>query len=82
MTENNMLDYEVIKAAVAGEKWALERAVEHFKDYIDEQATVEKEQPDGTIKKEIDEDLRQRLVLKLLEAIPQFPLNEPEGEES
>jgi len=82
VTENNMLDYEVIKAAVAGEKWALERAVEHFKDYIDEQATVEKEQPDGTIKKEIDEDLRQRLVLKLLEAIPQFPLNEPEGEES
>lgn len=81
MAENGMLDYEVIKAAVAGEKWAMEKAVEHFKDYIDEQATVEKEQPDGTIRKEIDEDLRQHLVLKLLEAIPQFPLQEPESEE-
>ena len=82
MADNGLLDHEVIEAAVAGEKWALEKAVEHFKDYIDEKATVEKEQPDGTIKKEIDEDLRQSLVLKLLEAIPQFPLYEPESEES
>lgn len=81
MADERMLDYEVIKAAVAGEKWAIEKAVEHFKDYIDEQATVEKKLLDGTIQKEIDEDLRQRLVLKLLEAIPQFPLQEPEGEE-
>ena len=78
MADNRMLDYDVIKAAVAGEKWALDKAAEHFKDYIDEQATVEKKQPDGTIRKEIDEDLRQHLVLKLLEAIPQFPLQEPD----
>ena len=82
MADNRMLDYDVIKAAVAGEKWALDKAAEHFKDYIDEQATVEKKQPDGTIRKEIDEDLRQHLVLKLLEAIPQFPHQEPEGEET
>ena len=78
MANNEMLDYEVIKAAIAGEKWALDKAVEHFKDYIDEQATVEKKQPDGTIRKEIDEDLRQHLVRKLLEAIPQFSLQEPD----
>ena len=28
----------------------------------------------GTIKEEIDEDLRQTLIMKLLEAIPQFPM--------
>lgn len=33
---------------------------------------VEKKQPDGSMKKEIDADMRQTLVLKLIEAIPQF----------
>ena len=35
---------------------------------------VKKRQPDGTVKEEIDEDLRQTLIMKLLEAIPQFPI--------
>lgn len=76
MGEQNIPEYETIRAAVAGEKWAVEKIVEHFKDEIDRQATVRKRQPDGSIKPEIDEDLRQRLVMKLIEAIPQFPLDE------
>lgn len=78
MADNGLLDHDVIVAAVAGEKWAQEKVVDHFKDYIDEQVTVEKQQPDGTIRKEIDEDLRQHLIVALLEAIPNFPLNESE----
>ena len=35
---------------------------------------IKKRQPDGMTKEEIDEDLRQTLILKLLEAIPQFPM--------
>ena len=37
-------------------------------------AMVKKRQPDGSVKEEIDDDLRQTLILKLLEAIPQFPI--------
>ena len=66
--EQEMPDYETICAAVVGEKWALE------KDEINRLAMVKKCQPDGTIKEEIDEDLRQTLIMKLLEAIPQFPM--------
>ena len=70
-----MSDFETIRAAVAGEKWAVEKVLECYADEIDQFATIEKEQPDGSVKKEIDEDLRQALALKLIEAIPSFPLD-------
>lgn len=75
MEQSNMPDYETIHAAVAGEKWAVEKVLECYADEIDQLATIEKEQPDGSVKKEIDEDLRQALALKLIEAIPSFPLD-------
>ena len=67
--EQEMPDYETICAAVVGEKWALEKVLDCYGDEM-----VKKGQPDGTIKEEIDEDLRQTLIMKLLEAIPQFPM--------
>ncbi len=42
-----------------------------YKDEIDRQATVKKRQPDGTFKLEIDEDMRQYITMKLIEALPQ-----------
>lgn len=74
MADQTIPDYETIRAAVAGETWAVEKVLMCYKDEIDRQATVKKRQPDGTIKEEIDEDLRQTLIMKLLEAIPQFPM--------
>jgi len=44
-----------------------------YDDEINRLATVKKRQPDGSIKAVVDEDMRQRLILKLLEAIPQVP---------
>ena len=70
-------DFETIRAAVAGEAWALEKVLACYDDEINRLATVEKCQPDGSIKAVVDEDMRQRLIVKLLEAIPQFPI---EGE--
>ena len=64
-----MPDYETICAAVVGEKWALEKVLDCYGDEINRLAMVKKCQPDGTIKEEIDEDLRQTLIMKLLEAI-------------
>lgn len=71
MTQQSMPEYETIRAAVAGEKWAVEKVLECYADEIDQLATIEKKRPDGSMKKEIDEDMRQALVLKLIEAIPQ-----------
>ena len=72
--EQEMPDFETIRAAVAGEKWALEKVLDCYSDEINRLAMVKKRQPDGSVKEEIDEDLRQTLIMKLLEAIPQFPM--------
>ena len=50
------------------------KVLDCYGDEINHLAMVKKRQPDGTTKEEIDEDLRQTLILKLLEAIPQFPI--------
>lgn len=72
------LEIEVIQAAVNGEKWALEKVLDFYGPLIEEQAMVDVRQPDGSIKKELDEDLKQKLIIALLEAIPKFemPTNE------
>lgn len=77
MGTQNTPDFETIRAAVAGEAWALEKVLACYGDEINRLATVKKRQPDGSIKAVVDEDIRQRLILRLLEAIPQFPI---EGE--
>lgn len=70
------LDLHTIEVAVAGETWALEKVLEYYEDYIEELATVEIEQPDGSVKKVVDEDMKQQIGLKLLEEIPNFPMEE------
>lgn len=61
MAEQEMLlDTATIKAAVAGEKWAKEKVIEHYTAMIDKLA--------------VDEDMRQHLILKLLEGLPDFPI--------
>lgn len=80
MEKQEMPEYETIRAAVAGEKWAVEKVLACYSGEIDKLATVMRKQPDGSMKEEIDEDMRQALVLKLIEAIPQFPLDETESE--
>lgn len=80
MAEQATPDMATIRAAVCGKKWAVEKVLACYSGEIDRLATVEQKQPDGSIKKIIDGDLRQALVLKLLETIPQFPLDELESE--
>ena len=80
MEKQTMPDYETIRAAVAGEKWAVEKVVACYQEEIDRQATVKKRQPDGTVKEVIDEDMRQYITMKLIEALPKFPLKELENQ--
>lgn len=81
MADQTIPDYETISAAVTGETWAVEKVLMCYKDEIDRHATVKKRQLDGTFKLEIDEDMRQYITMKLIEALPQFPLKEMEREE-
>ncbi len=60
--QEKLLDYETIKAAVAGEKWAKQKVIEHYTPMIDELA--------------VDEDMKQHLILKLLEELPSFPMGQ------
>lgn len=76
--EQEMPDYETIRAAVAGEKWALEKVLACYGDEINRLAMVKKRQPDGTVKEVIDEDMRQHITTKLIQALPTFPLAELE----
>lgn len=76
--QQNTLTYEIIKAAVAGEKWATEQILRYYDSYIEELATVKEKQPDGSVKTYVDEDLKQSIILKLLEEIPNFPMEEAE----
>ena len=61
MENQKMPEYETIRAAVAGEKWAVEKVVECYKDEIDRLSTVAVRQPDGSTKQEINEDMRQSI---------------------
>ena len=74
MAKENRPEHATILAATRGEKWAVEQVLECYSEKIDKLATVKQRQPDGSIKEVIDEDMRQALALKLVEAIPQFPL--------
>lgn len=76
--QQNLLDYETIKGAVAGEKWATEQILKYYDDYMTELAIVKERQPDGSVKTYVDEDLKQAIALNLLEEIPNFPLEEAE----
>ena len=72
--QQNPLTYEIIKAAVAGEKWATEKVLVYYDSYIEELATVKEKQPDGSVKTYVNEDMKQSIILKLLEEIPNFPM--------
>ena len=76
--QQDTLAYEIIKAVIAGEKWATEKIMAYYDDYMTELATVKEKQPDGSVKSYVDEDLKQEIALKLLEEIPNFPMEETE----
>ena len=69
-----LIDIDTIRAAVAGEAWAVEEVIEHYADEIERLCTVTKKLPNGRIKKVVDEDVRQTLILGLIEALPNFEM--------
>lgn len=72
--EEKQLSVETIQGAVAGEPDAVQKVIDHYSDYIDGLCTVEEPQKDGSTKKIIDEDMRQEIILKLIESLPEFEI--------
>lgn len=70
----NQLSVETIQGAVAGDQDAVQKVIEHYSDYLDDLCTIEETQEDGSTKKIIDEDMRQTVILKLIESLPEFDL--------
>lgn len=62
------LTYDIIKAACDGDVESRNKIIEYYSDYIEELS-------------EGDEDIRQALILKLLEEIPKFDYENPENNE-
>ena len=58
MGMQNTPDIETIRAAVAGEAWALEKVLACYDDEINRLATVKERQSDGSMKVVVDEDMR------------------------
>jgi len=65
-------DVQAIHAAVAGEAWAVKKVIKSYSGGIDRLCSKMEKQPDGSVKKIIDEDMRQSLITKLIKALPQF----------
>ncbi len=78
--EKELIDYPTIKAAVAGEAWAIEKVVAHYAGYIEETCTVEVKGSDGSVRKYVDEDMKQTVTQHLIAEIPKFPLAGQEDE--
>lgn len=72
--EEKQLSVETIQGAVAGKPDAVQKVIDHYSAYIDDLCTIEEQQRDGTMKKVLDEDMRQHVILKLIEALPEFDL--------
>ena len=59
-SQETLLDYTPrLRRPCAGEKWATEKVIKHYAPFIDELA--------------VDEDMKQHLIVKLLEKLPDFP---------
>jgi len=63
-----------VKAAIAGDKQAIEEIVLAFDPYIKELSTVRSINEEGEEVSILDEDLMQDLTLKLIEIIPKYKL--------
>lgn len=72
--EEKQLSVETIQGAIAGKPDAVQKVIDHYSAYIDDLCTIEEQQRDGTMKKVLDEDMRQHVILKLIEALPEFDL--------
>mgnify|MGYP003247870116 CR=1 FL=1 len=64
--------YELICAAVNGDREALDQILIYYDDYINTLATVKAEDAQGNEYQYVDGDLKTRIQMKLVDAIPKW----------
>ena len=73
-SQNNLLPYSVIAAAVQGDPDAVNRVVSHYSGYIAALSTRISYDPQGCPHAQVDDDLRRRLETRLIIAILDFDM--------
>lgn len=74
-TENGLVPYPIIAAAVRGEPDAVNVVIRHYSGYIAACSTRASYDSFGNLSFQVDEELRRRLETKLIVAILDFDLN-------
>jgi len=74
VTQNSLLPYPVIVAAVRGDPDAVNRVIGHYSGYIAALSTKTSYDSQGCPHSQVNEDLRRRLETKLIIAILKFDL--------
>lgn len=67
--ETLKLTYDLIQKAVHGDKKALEAILHIYDPYINSVVTVERLLPSGEFIREVDEDMKIQVQMKLMDAI-------------
>lgn len=67
--ETPELNYDLIQRAVSGNEKALEEILRIYDPYINSVVTIERLLPSGEIIREVDEDMKIQIQVKLLDAI-------------
>lgn len=70
--ENGLLPFSVIAAAVSGDAEAVCAVVRHYDRYITRLATQERADADGLSRRYVNEDLKNRLITRLITGILKF----------
>ena len=70
--KENELTYELICAAVNGDREALDQILVYYDDYINTLATVKAKDAQGNEYQYVDGDLKTRIQMKLVDAIPKW----------
>ncbi len=70
-----LLPVSVIEKAVAGDELAMKRVLQHFDGYIAYKATMRVTDEYGRVFSQVDQELRDRLITKLMAKVLAFRLD-------
>lgn len=72
---NKLLPASVIEQAVAGDELAMRKVLQHFDGYIAYKATMRVTDEYGRVFSQVDQELRDRLIAKLMAKVLAFRLD-------
>lgn len=71
---DKLIDIKTIRAAVAGEDWAVNRVVEHYSKEIDKLCTYTVFLDDGTPVSRVDPAMKIQVTQEFIQSLKDFPI--------